>query len=196
MGPRPSQVVEDVGVRAAGVFKGVGEDRHPVKGFLVVDASGECENSGCQPTGFGSRGAKRIAKDVAYQTRLAQALSRYVSGSFGCRQRYDNEVLIPHHRSDRRKACRRGRRDPLKSCHARASFTIGILLIFCQCIWVNVLRLMPHAIEFWYSFIGSTFGLVNSQTAPGIGEKTPHTAATSHNKQPSFPVTRPSDQKP
>src|SRR5262245_46625811 len=40
-----AQVFQEVGVRAAGVFEGVAEDRHAVEGALVVDGLGECEDA-------------------------------------------------------------------------------------------------------------------------------------------------------
>src|SRR5947209_7771363 len=39
--PGAAQVFQEVGVRAAGVFEGVAEDRHAVEGALVVDGPGE-----------------------------------------------------------------------------------------------------------------------------------------------------------
>jgi len=35
--PRLAAVVEDGPVRASGVLKGIGEDRHPVEGSVIVD---------------------------------------------------------------------------------------------------------------------------------------------------------------
>ena len=37
-------VVEDVRVIALGVLKSIGQDRHPVKGTVGVNASGECDD--------------------------------------------------------------------------------------------------------------------------------------------------------
>jgi hypothetical protein len=42
-------VVQDVFVVATSVLKSIGEDRHSIKGFLLVDAVGECKDSGSEP---------------------------------------------------------------------------------------------------------------------------------------------------
>jgi hypothetical protein len=49
MRSRPSTVVQDVGVGAAGVFQGVGQDRQAVKGSFLVDGYGQLRDRGGEP---------------------------------------------------------------------------------------------------------------------------------------------------
>src|SRR6266508_248415 len=58
-------VGKDVLVRAAGVLKGVGEDRHAVEGALLVDAASQREHVGGQPCGVERDGAEGVPEDVA-----------------------------------------------------------------------------------------------------------------------------------
>ena len=71
---RPAAVVQDVGVVAAGVFEGVGEDRQAVEGAVVVDGLGKGGDVRCSPGGMERDGAERVAEDVTNQIRLLEPL--------------------------------------------------------------------------------------------------------------------------
>ncbi len=58
-------VVEDVGVIAPGILKGVGEDRHPVECLFVVDPIGARNDGGREPGWFKIDKAERITKYAA-----------------------------------------------------------------------------------------------------------------------------------
>jgi hypothetical protein len=60
-------VGEDVRVVAAGVFEGIGQDRHAVEGTVVVDAASERDDGGREPGGIDGDGPEGIAEDVAEQ---------------------------------------------------------------------------------------------------------------------------------
>src|SRR5947209_19283311 len=47
--PRPPKVAQDVRVRAAGLFEGVGQDGHTVEGPLVVDGLGNFGHGAAAP---------------------------------------------------------------------------------------------------------------------------------------------------
>jgi hypothetical protein len=67
-------VGEQVGVRAAGVFEGVGQDRQVVEGAVVVDVPGDRGDGAVvplQPRGFGGDRAERVAEDVADEISLS-----------------------------------------------------------------------------------------------------------------------------
>src|SRR5262245_2962898 len=64
-------VVQDVGIVAAGVFKGVGEDGQALEGFLiVVDGLGQGGDVGCAPGGVQSGGVGGVAEDVSEQAAV------------------------------------------------------------------------------------------------------------------------------
>src|SRR5262249_44975817 len=66
--PRLAAVVEDVGVRAAGFFKSICQDRHPAEGPLLVDGLGDPTNRAVIPGKPGRSNvnrAKRVPEKVA-----------------------------------------------------------------------------------------------------------------------------------
>src|SRR5262249_8102343 len=60
-------VLEDVGTVAAGVFEGVGEDRHPLEAAVVVDGLSESDSVGGAPGRIESDGTEGVAENVAKQ---------------------------------------------------------------------------------------------------------------------------------
>jgi hypothetical protein len=60
-------MVQDVGIIAAGVFEGVGEDGKAVEGAIVVDGLTQGGGVRCSPGGVDSDGMKGVAEDVAQQ---------------------------------------------------------------------------------------------------------------------------------
>jgi hypothetical protein len=58
-------VVQDVGIIAAGVFEGVGEDGQAVEGAVIVDALCQSDGVSCSPRKIRVGGTKRIAGNVA-----------------------------------------------------------------------------------------------------------------------------------
>ena len=74
MRPRSSQVVEDVGVVAAGFFNGIGQNGHAVECTLLVDGLshfGDCAILPGEPNGFnGERTERKRTEDATEQTRL------------------------------------------------------------------------------------------------------------------------------
>src|SRR5262245_42761920 len=62
-------VVEDVGVVAPRVLQCIRQDRHPVKGFLLIDAFGERDDAGGEPRRVNSAGAEGVAEDTSDETR-------------------------------------------------------------------------------------------------------------------------------
>ena len=64
---RLSAMVQDVFVVTSGVLKGITKDRHSVKGFLFVDASGERMDCGREPRLVEGDGAEWVAEDVTQQ---------------------------------------------------------------------------------------------------------------------------------
>ena len=63
--PRLAAVIQDVGVVAAGVFEGVGEDGQAVEGPFVIDGGGKGNDGGSEPDGIDGYGAERVAEDAA-----------------------------------------------------------------------------------------------------------------------------------
>ena len=55
-------VREQVGVGAASLFEGVGQDRQVVEGANVVDVASDCRDGGGEPSGFDGDGAERVAE--------------------------------------------------------------------------------------------------------------------------------------
>src|SRR4051812_43248989 len=72
---RLTAVVEDVFVVATGVLKCIGEDRHPVKGTLLVDVFGKSDDGGSQPRRVDGDGAEGVAEDVSQQRTLRLLLT-------------------------------------------------------------------------------------------------------------------------
>jgi hypothetical protein len=66
-------VGENVGVGAAGVFEGVGEDGEVVEGTVHVYRFGEVVHSRCQEVAVESDRSERIAKNVTQRSRLSTA---------------------------------------------------------------------------------------------------------------------------
>jgi hypothetical protein len=60
-----SAVVQDILAVAPSVLKGVGQDRHPVKGTVGVDASGKRKHGRREPRGVYGGGPERISEDTA-----------------------------------------------------------------------------------------------------------------------------------
>jgi hypothetical protein len=56
-------VVEDVGVVAAGILQGVGQNGHPVKGVLGIDAFGKQNDGGGEPSGVKNDRTDRISNN-------------------------------------------------------------------------------------------------------------------------------------
>src|SRR5262249_59140524 len=68
--PRSAQVGEDVRVGAAGLFEGVGQERHLVEAALFVDGMGEGFDGGGLPGGVEGSGAQGSAKQAAKERAL------------------------------------------------------------------------------------------------------------------------------
>ena len=64
---RLSAMVQDVGIIAAGVFEGVGEDGKAVEGAIVVDGLGKGGDVRCSPGGIERDGTKWVAQNIANQ---------------------------------------------------------------------------------------------------------------------------------
>src|SRR5262249_3823612 len=63
-------VLQEVGVRAAGVFERVGQDRQVVEGSLSVDRMSDGNNRGDLPGGVNADGPEGVAEDVAKEPNL------------------------------------------------------------------------------------------------------------------------------
>ncbi|WP_157469202.1 hypothetical protein [Gemmata sp. SH-PL17] len=63
-------VIEDVIVITTGVLEGVGQDRHQVKGTILVNAFGKGANDRGKPRRFECDRTKGVAEDVTEQTGL------------------------------------------------------------------------------------------------------------------------------
>ncbi|HEV3436887.1 MAG TPA: hypothetical protein VG122_05990 [Gemmata sp.] len=62
---RLSAVVQDVGIVATDILKGIGKDGHSVEGSLFVDASCKSNNGGSEPRVVDGDGAEGVAENVA-----------------------------------------------------------------------------------------------------------------------------------
>ncbi len=58
-------MVEDVGAVAAGVLKGVGQDRQAVESPLLIDTFGKGDDCGREPRRFEGNGAEWVSEDVS-----------------------------------------------------------------------------------------------------------------------------------
>src|SRR4051794_20843562 len=67
---RLAAVVEDLGVGAASVFEGIGEDGEAVKGAIFVNPSRQLRDRITQPGRVNSHGMKRVAENAAEESRL------------------------------------------------------------------------------------------------------------------------------
>src|SRR5262249_10638555 len=83
-----SAVGQDVRVRAAGAFEGVGQHRHPAEGPPVVDGRGETGDGAPVPGqpggGDGRDGAERVAEEVAEEGDLFRLLGTERGCPSGC----------------------------------------------------------------------------------------------------------------
>ncbi len=71
-------VIQNVGVGAAGFFKGIGQDGHTVEGTLIVDGLGDFLHRAVvlgQPRAMDGDGAEGIAEDVTEGAALATKLN-------------------------------------------------------------------------------------------------------------------------
>jgi hypothetical protein len=81
-------VTEDVGVGAAGLYQGVGEDGQAVEGPLVVDGLGQPGNRAVipgQPGWFNGHRAKRVAEEVSQNFTLQDPLGLLLGFQFRLR---------------------------------------------------------------------------------------------------------------
>lgn len=77
-------VGEDVVVIATRVLKGIGEDWHPVKGTVFVDAGGERPNIGRKPRRFNGDRAEGIAEDVPKDAEFSLIALSWISPFHTC----------------------------------------------------------------------------------------------------------------
>src|SRR5262245_53910057 len=70
-----TEVLRDLLVRTASVFKGVGQNRHAVEGTLGVDGFCKRYNGRSEPSGGDHLGAKRVAEDLSQETALGLLLA-------------------------------------------------------------------------------------------------------------------------
>src|SRR4051812_47354832 len=71
--PLSPAVLQDLGIGAACIFEGVGENGHPLESAFVVDRLGEVANRALvpgQPRGVEGDGPERVAEDTTGQTGL------------------------------------------------------------------------------------------------------------------------------
>jgi hypothetical protein len=57
-------VIQNGGVLTTGILKGIREDGHSVEGTVGVDALGQRNDSGSEPSGINSRGVKRVVNNL------------------------------------------------------------------------------------------------------------------------------------
>ena len=62
-------VVQDVGVVASGVLKGISEDWEPVEGAVGVDTFGKGNHGRSEPRRIFGDTAERVSKDIMDQNR-------------------------------------------------------------------------------------------------------------------------------
>ncbi len=67
-------MIENIGVVASGILKGICQNWHPVEGTVSVDAFGKGNNSGGEPRGVNEDGPEGVAKDVSEEADLLLAL--------------------------------------------------------------------------------------------------------------------------
>lgn len=60
-------MIEDVGVRASGVLKSIGQNGQAIEGFLPVDANRKSMDGGGEPAGIESNGAEGVADNLKNQ---------------------------------------------------------------------------------------------------------------------------------
>jgi hypothetical protein len=71
MDTRLATMIQDVAVGAAGVFKGIGEDRQAVEGSFLVDRLGQLGEGLGKPGGVEPHGSEREgAEDVMEEANL------------------------------------------------------------------------------------------------------------------------------
>ena len=75
MDTRLAAVVQDVGIVAAGVFEGVGEDGQTVEGAFIVDRLREGRHGGGEPGGIDGHGTERVAEWAARVSGVPVRLS-------------------------------------------------------------------------------------------------------------------------
>ncbi len=63
--PRFPAVEQEIGVRAAGFFERIREDRQTVEGAFPIDGGSEGHGGRREPGGIGDDGAEGVAEDVA-----------------------------------------------------------------------------------------------------------------------------------
>jgi hypothetical protein len=73
--PRLAAVIQDVGIVAARVFEGIGEDGQAVEGAFVIDGGGERNDGGGEPGKIDSYGAEGVADYVANDVALNLGLT-------------------------------------------------------------------------------------------------------------------------
>src|SRR5262249_21263206 len=81
---RLSAVVQDVGIVAAGIFEGVGEDGQAVEGSVVVDRLGQGDDVRCSAGGVESDRAEGVAEDVSDKGTLMKPNFLCKLSSGGC----------------------------------------------------------------------------------------------------------------
>src|ERR1700728_4434690 len=69
MWPGASTVAQDVLVRAAGIFEGIGQDRETIKGMVGVDGLDEGNDGGAKPGRFQGDWAERVSEKLSEEWR-------------------------------------------------------------------------------------------------------------------------------
>ena len=72
---RLAAVSQQIGIRAARIFEGVGKHRQAPEGAFVVDALGQLVNGAVLPRGIHRLAAWRLTKDIQQQLPLGGAFS-------------------------------------------------------------------------------------------------------------------------
>jgi hypothetical protein len=74
-------MIQDVGIGAAGVLQGVGEDGESVEGTIVIDRLGETDDGRGKPTKINEDRPERVAEEVMNKLGLEACSGLEVPGS-------------------------------------------------------------------------------------------------------------------